>query len=102
MCHQAGDAQRLDCWVMESPTHKLLDDHPSIDQIIVVPKGWMKKPIQWLKLRKRLRNMKFDIVLDPQGLTKSSMLGSTSGAPLRIGFDGRTVASSLKCATTGS
>lgn len=74
-------------WAMESPTHKLLADHPCIDQIILIPKDWMKKPLQWLKLPKRLRKMEFDIALDPQGLNKSSMLGSKSGAPIRIGFE---------------
>jgi len=74
-------------WVMESPTHQLLEDHPCIDEIIRVPKGWLKKPLKWKPLRKRLTALKIDIVIDPQSLTKSSMLGKMSGAPLRLGFD---------------
>ena len=73
-------------WAMESPTHKLLADHPCIDQIIVTPKGWLAKPTEWFKQRKRLKDLNFDIALDPQGLTKSSVLGSLSKAPIRIGF----------------
>lgn len=74
---------------MESPTHKLLENHPCVDQIIRVPKSWIKRPSQWKSLRNELRNFEADFSLDPQSLTKSSLLARLSGARTRIGFAGR-------------
>ena len=76
-------------WAVESPTQQLLEHHPEIDHIIQVPKGWMSKPGTWAQLRRDLRCEDFDIAIDPQGLTKSAMLGWLSGAPRRIGVKGR-------------
>ena len=39
------------------------------------------------KVRQTLRKHRFDIVIDPQSLTKSALLGWLSGARTRIGFD---------------
>jgi len=76
-------------WAIESPTQKLLANHNSVDEFVVVPKGWMKSPANWASLRKQLRSYKFDICIDPQGITKSSMLGWLSGAKVRIGASGQ-------------
>ena len=77
------------CWAVESPSHKLLELHPAVDELIVVPKRWAAKPSCWLPLRQRLRQQKFDVVIDPQGITKSAALGWLSGARKRIGIRGR-------------
>ena len=76
-------------WAVESPTHKLLDLHRGIDELILVPKGWMKKPSCWGELRRQLKQYRFDIAIDPQGITKSAALGWISGAKKRIGIRGR-------------
>ncbi len=76
-------------WAVESPTQQLLEHHPEIDHIIQIPKSWMSKPGTWAQLRRDLRCEDFDVVIDPQGLTKSAMLGWLSGAPRRIGIKGR-------------
>lgn len=76
-------------WAVESPTHKLLDLHSGIDEMILVPKGWIKKPSCWGNLRSQLRQHQFDIAIDPQGITKSAALGWISGAKKRIGIRGR-------------
>ncbi len=76
-------------WAVESPTQQLLEHHPEIDHIIQVPKSWMSKPGTWRQLRRDLRCEDFDVAIDPQGLTKSAMLGWLSGAPRRIGIKGR-------------
>lgn len=73
---------------MESPTHKLLGHLPEIQEIVTVPKGYLKKPSAILQLRRQLRAWKPDVVLDPQSLTKSAFLGWLSGAPVRIGLAG--------------
>jgi ADP-heptose:LPS heptosyltransferase len=76
-------------WAVESPTHRLLNPHPAIDDLILVPKGWLKKPSRWRKLFRFLREPAFDVVIDPQGITKSAALGRISGAKMRIGIRGR-------------
>ena len=76
-------------WAVESPTEQLLENHPEIDHIIHIPKSWMSSPAAWKNVRRDLRCEDFDIAIDPQGLTKSAMLGWLTGAPRRIGIKGR-------------
>lgn len=76
-------------WAVESPTHHLLKNHPGIDQIVSIPKGWLSKPASWRTIRAELKSLNFDIAIDPQGLTKSAALGWLSGAPNRIGAKGQ-------------
>ena len=76
-------------WAIESPTQKLLAGHKAVDDFIVVPKEWMKKPSNWSELRRKFRQRNFDIAIDPQGITKSAMLGWISGAKQRIGIKGQ-------------
>ena len=76
-------------WAVEAPSNQLLANHPSLDEIIVIPKGWMGKPSQWGSVRKMLKCHQFDVAIDPQGITKSSILGWLSGAKQRIGIRGR-------------
>ena len=76
-------------WAVESPTHHLLKNHPGIDQIVSIPKGWLGKPASWRAIRTELKAFDFDIAIDPQGLTKSALLGWLSGAPNRVGAKGQ-------------
>lgn len=76
-------------WAMESPSPKLLGQHPEIDQVVTIPKGCLKRPRQVWQLRQQLRAAKIDVAIDPQSLTKSAMLGWLSGADQRWGFGGR-------------
>jgi lipopolysaccharide heptosyltransferase I len=74
-------------WVVDCAAEQLLRDHPCIDQLIRIEKGWLKSPSTWIYLREELQSQGFDLVLDPQGLTKSAALGWLSGAKCRVGFD---------------
>lgn len=73
-------------WVAEPGPAKLLRGHECLDELIVVKKGWLKSPSLVWKLRRRLRQLRPDIAIDPQGLTKSSIVAYMSGARRRIGF----------------
>ncbi len=82
-------------WVVDCAAAQLLQDHPCVDEVIRIERKWLQRPSNWSNMRRELRSRGFDLVLDPQGLTKSSMLGWLSGAKQRIGFDyshGREVA----------
>ena len=73
-------------WVVEQPSAALIAGNPLIDWYEVLPKGWLKSPARAWELRRVLRAQKFDIAIDPQGLTKSAVVAWLSGAKKRIGF----------------
>lgn len=74
-------------WIVDCGAASLLQSHPAVDRVMRIKKKWMKDIQLWRQLRGELRAEKFDLALDPQGLTKSAVLGWLSGAPIRIGFD---------------
>lgn len=76
-------------WAAEGAASKLLKLHPAIDRLIAVPRGWLRQPAAWRRLRGEFRSFQPDVAFDPQGLLKSSALARLSGAPLRIGFRGK-------------
>ncbi len=76
-------------WAVESPSQQLLSLVPGLNEIIQIPKGWMQKPAVWKQLRREFLQRKFDISIDPQGITKSAALGWLAGAKTRIGIRGQ-------------
>lgn len=88
----AVDVKRIwpDCkltWVVDCGAATLLERHAAVDRVVRIKKKWLKQAKLWREIRSDLRAVKFDVVLDPQGLTKSAMLGWLSGAPCRVGFN---------------
>jgi len=75
-------------WVVERPSAPLLEGHESLDELIVLKRGWLKSPKTVWHLRRRLRRLRFDISIDPQCLTKSAVVGWLAGARTRVGFAG--------------
>ncbi|MCR9120332.1 MAG: glycosyltransferase family 9 protein [bacterium] len=73
-------------WIVETPTNQLFENHPSIDHLIAVKRGWLTSPSRLADVRRQVRSLKFDIAIDPQSLTKSSVPGWLSGAKRRIGL----------------
>lgn len=73
-------------WVVDCGVDALLHEHPCVDHVIRLPKGWLKRPSQLWQLRSQLRSHAFDVAIDPQGLSKSSLVSWLSGARRRIGF----------------
>ena len=73
-------------WAIEKPANQLVADHPDLDELITIPRGWLKSPASILRHRSKLRAHRFDFVFDPQSLTKSAALGWLSGARVRIGL----------------
>jgi heptosyltransferase-1 len=76
-------------WVVEGRAAEVLQSHKALDELIVVPRRWLKSPREVIHLRRRLRALRFDLTLDLQGLSKSAIAARLSGARRRIGFDGR-------------
>jgi len=75
-------------WLAEDWASELLRAHPAIDQRITVPRRWTRSLPQILRMRRQLRALRFDAVLDLQGVRSTVLAALLSGAPRRIGFVG--------------
>ncbi len=73
-------------WAVEGRAGQLLQGHAALDQVVVLPRGWLKSLAGVWRLGRQLHAMRFDVALDAQGLTKSAMLAWLCGARRRIGF----------------
>ena len=73
-------------WVVEGRAGDLLEGHRALDELIRLPRGWLKSPRAIWDLRRRLRGLRLDAAIDLQGLSRSAIAAWLSGAPRRIGF----------------
>ncbi len=73
-------------WAVEKAAAPLIDACRAVDEVVVVPKRMLASPRAVWQMRQALAPLRADIALDPQGLTKSSVVGWLSGAARRIGF----------------
>jgi lipopolysaccharide heptosyltransferase I len=73
-------------WAVEPAAATLLKNHRSLDRLVIVKKGWLKSPTAVLALRRELRSLEFDTTIDPQSLSKSTLVAWLTGAKQRIGF----------------
>ena len=71
---------------VEERAAALLRGHESLDELILLPRGWLESPGGVWQLRHRLHELQFDLAIDVQSLTKSAVLAWLSGARRRIGF----------------
>ena len=76
-------------WAVEERAGELIAGHPAIDQRIVLPHGWLRRPAGVWNLRRQLKDLALDTAIDAQGLTKSAAVAWLSGAKRRIGMGGR-------------
>ena len=81
-------------WAVEPPWAALLEGNPHLNQIIPVPLAqWRRSklaPASWRRVAKfvaELRSIRFDLALDFQGLLKSAICASASGAGTVAGFE---------------
>jgi lipopolysaccharide heptosyltransferase I len=83
-------------WVVERREAALLREHPRLDEVVTVDtRAWRRTrtpgaAVELARalraLRRRLRDKRFDVALDLQGLVKSGALTAATGAPVRVGF----------------
>lgn len=86
-------------WLVEPAAAPLLVHNPRLDEVIVWPRGewqrlWHERRFvelwrRFRALRRTLRERRFDLVLDAQGLLKSGLWSWLSGAPRRLSLIGR-------------
>ncbi len=82
------DPQAFVAWVVQPPSHQLLHGHPAIDRLVIARPGFLRRPGELWKLREQLVELRCQVAVDPQSLTKSATLAWLSGARQRIGFQG--------------
>ncbi|HWR44306.1 lipopolysaccharide heptosyltransferase II [Sporomusa sp.] len=75
-------------WVVEQPAYDLLTNNPYIDEIITFEKAKFKSFTGFCQYApgfiSALRQRRFDLALDLQGLFKSAAISFLSGAPQRL------------------
>jgi predicted lipopolysaccharide heptosyltransferase III len=69
--------------LVNAGTEEIVQDHPAIDELMVVERETMRN---W-RLLVELRRRRFDVVLDLTDGDRSAILGWLSGAPTRIGYN---------------
>ena len=84
-------------WVVEAREHAILREHPDLDDVVAVDtRRWrrlMRRPSglravagEVAAVRRSLRDARFDVAIDLQGLIKSGVLTAATRAPVRVGF----------------
>jgi heptosyltransferase I len=94
LAHLKGVAPEVSIdWVVEEPFAPLLMGHPLINTVHCIDtRFWrtvngISAGVEGvLNTARRLRNKRYDVVLDLQGNSKSGLITWTSGAPRRYGF----------------
>ncbi len=87
-------------WVVQDRIAPLIEGHRALDEMITVPRRWMRSPSECMKIHRRLRSLRFDMAIDVQSLTKSALLAWLSGARWRIGFGGAAGRELSQCLNT--
>ncbi|MBI5638894.1 MAG: lipopolysaccharide heptosyltransferase II [Nitrospirae bacterium] len=81
-------------WVIAKGLEGLLEGHPMINRLIIIDKDRWKRFSDLRGTMRELRDLftelkqeRYDIVVDLQGLLRSGMITMSTGARVRIGFD---------------
>ncbi|HEY7119525.1 MAG TPA: lipopolysaccharide heptosyltransferase I [Tepidisphaeraceae bacterium] len=80
-------------WLVTPACSGLLEGHPMLDEVILFDRkrlgGMWRSPRvfgEWRRFTKGLRERRFDLVIDLQGLFRSGWLARKTGAAVRVGF----------------
>lgn len=70
-------------WIVDERAYSIVENHPYLDEVICTNLKKMKLK-EMLKLAHRLKQAKYDLVLDLQGLLKSGLISWFTRAPVRL------------------
>ena len=77
-------------WVIQPVPHKLVYNHPAIDEFIIFRRRRGLAAIgEFLRARRELRRRELDLVIDLQVYFKAGLLTWFTRAPIKLGFDRR-------------
>jgi len=80
-------------WIVEEMSAPMVAGNPCLKEVIVLPQEWRVARFsaaslrRFLALARSLRERRFDVAVDLQGLSKSALVAWASGAPRRYGWD---------------
>ena len=74
--------------LLERKSAAMVLDHPCLDDVFTLERGWFVSGKKRRGLREQLRACKFDVSIDCQSVTKSAFACWLSGAAKRIGCRG--------------
>lgn len=69
-------------WLVKSIWAPILEGNPDVDEIMPLKDSWKR----WPEIIHMLRNGRFDLVVDFQGLFRSGIFAAITGASTRVGF----------------
>jgi heptosyltransferase-1 len=83
-------------WVVEPAARDVVEHHPELDEVLVWDRPRWKKLLkagrlrelwqEFTAFRETLRARRYEVALDMQGLSRSSLVTLWCGAPLRLGL----------------
>eukprot|EP00913_Durusdinium_trenchii_P035235 g32965.t1 len=82
-------------WVLNSELTELLEDHPCLDSVI--PYHRRGSLSDSLSLLRDLRSRRFDLVFDLQGLLRTGVMTTATGADVRVGLESAREGSGAAC-----
>jgi len=69
-------------WIVKPEWMPLLEGHPMLRDVLPFPMSWKT----WRRMIPLVRQRRYELVMDLQGLLRSGLLTLCTGAPTRIGF----------------
>src|SRR5205823_11574909 len=78
-------------WVVNRGYEPLLRGHPDLDATLPFDRGasrtgLVQGVLNYSRFLRRFRGLRFDLVIDLQGLLRSGLMAAASGAPRRVGL----------------
>lgn len=80
-------------WIVERKSAAMVEGNPYLHEVFVVPDDWHRRPFtpralrQFVTLRQTVRARHFDLAIDLQGVLRSALIATLSGARYRFGYD---------------
>ncbi len=78
-------------WIVNHVYAPILEQHPDLNEVVrfdrgAVRKNWLKGGVDFARFLNHLRNQRFDLAIDLQGLLRTGLMTIATGAPVRIGL----------------
>lgn len=78
-------------WIVNRGYAPILEGHPDLDEIVTFDRGamrqgWLRGGVDFIRFLKHLRSLRFDMVIDLQGLLRTGLMTRATGASVRIGL----------------
>lgn len=75
-------------YLVERESAAVVEGNPHLDEVIVIPRSrGLSRVADDVRLARRLRRRRFDVVIDMHGGPRSGWLTLATGAPQRIGYE---------------